>query len=59
MSLKKSKPVIVVFSFGAELDFVFRFGRKIVIAENNLRKKTHLSLGIHAQIIQYGTYLLV
>lgn len=35
----KTRPVIVVFSFGAKLDFVFRYGQ-IVSVDKNENKKT-------------------
>lgn len=55
---KKSTPVIVVFSFGTELDFVLRFGRIISVGENNKSKKNPLE-SFMPLTEQYGKYLLV
>lgn len=49
----KTRPVIVVFSFGAKLDFVFRYGQIVSVDKNENKKNPDVFIPLIKHVCKY------
>lgn len=49
----KTRPVIVVFSFGAKLDFVFRYGQIVSVDKNENKKPPDVFIPLIKHVCKY------
>lgn len=49
----KTRPVIVVFSFGAKLDFVFRYGQIVSVDKNENKKPPDVFIPLIKHVWKY------